>query len=439
MPVSHMLKKTRIISWSCFIIGFMLIMAQAFYYLFLQVKGYEYVWDVLPYLINTMIILLLVGGIYLLRNTKRYHLYTLAAGGIILLLNFGYMLQYGGLRSCVVSFGSFDKPMVVKIDQDTKQAAVYQKTWFIFAASPQPLNTPVTNYTIHWLTDDIAAFTYESNGSKHVYVMANGERGRNSYYHPAAELQGSWKSGKQKIEIEPLQLTDQKAVYDLSNATEVGTTAVVLNNAQGEPMMVIGYGKDLTFTKQGSIKKGSSIVMLDLTTLKKTIYQKTSTDYSENFKTPTPAEKGKSLVSDMKSIIRNDPDLSAFKDEYNMYKIDTASHDLGDIALLVSKAMNHQGGEGTSCSVDVTLHSVTKSAGDDTDFFMEVATTETASCGVESETLDITWYYRVMKTKNGYLAAKTLHSDKGDYGLKALKNPQPLILNGDAYHYFIQK
>lgn len=439
MPVSHMLKKSRIISWICFIIGFMLIMAQAFYYLFLQVKGYEYVWDFLPYLINAVIILLLGGGIYLLHDTKRFHQYTLVGAGILFLINAGCLFRYGSSRTCVVSFGSLNNPMVVKIDNDTKQTFIYQKTLFVFAGKPQQLDTPVDSHVITWLTDDIAAFTYQSQGTRHVYVMANGDRGRNSYYHPSAELQGTWKSGKQEIEIEPLKWKDQKNTYDLSNATEVATTAVVVNDIQGTPSMVIGYGKDLRFTKSGTIKRGSTIVVLDLASLKTTSYTKTSTDYSDSYDSPTPEEKGKALVSDMRKIIQNDPDLSDFKDEYSMYKIDTTSSDLGDIALLVSKAMDNQGGKGTSCSVDVTLHSVTKTAGDDTDFFMEVATTETASCGVDSETLDVTWYYRVMKTGNGYLAAKTLHFENGDYGLKALKNPQPLALNGDAYHYFIQK
>lgn len=439
MPVYNMLKKQHMISWSCFIFGFLLIMAQAFYYLFLQVKGYEYVWDILPYFINTAIIILMGGGIYLLSDNQRYHRFTWIAAGILLLINIGCLFVFGNSRTCVVSFGSLRSPMVVKIDKATKQASVYQKTMFLFAGNAQKLDTPVDHYDITWLSDDIAVFTYQSEETKHVYVMANGERNRNSYYHPAAELQGTWESKQQEIEFKPLQLQAENITYDLSNATEVGKTAVVVNNVQGSPLLVIGYGNDLTFDEAGYIKKGSTIVLLDLSTLKQTAYKKTSTDFSELNQTQTPEEKGKALVSDMRKIIKKDPDLSEFKDEYNMYKIDTTSNDLPEIARLVSKAMDAQGGEGTSCSVDVTLHSVTKTAGDDTDFFIEVATTQTASCGVDSETLDITWYYRVMKTENGYLAAKTLHFDNGDYGLKVLKNPQPVILDGDADHYFIQK
>ena len=125
-------RKIVIISIIVFIISLIL---QIVYLSILKKHNYEYVTDVMEYIINQIIILSATSSVIFLIRKKKVNLIISTIAVIFTIINIAFMCNNGLKNKSIVSFSrDFSNELVLKIDKDTGAIKLYKNAkLFIFA------------------------------------------------------------------------------------------------------------------------------------------------------------------------------------------------------------------------------------------------------------------------------------------------------------------
>lgn len=221
-----------------------LLAIQCMYPVFKKTFGMEYIWNVLFYMINGVILLFIfAGGVYIKKIRPIFMKKAVVA--ILAVLFFANGAAAFVFNDGVQSFVSLSPDLgaltVVKKDKNGR-TTVYEKSEVPFV---KPVDTlPFTmsgKPKLQWLADDVCAVTYKSpdDGGTHQYVVTYGDRGGAvSYYYVWNAALGNWRAqGKftdYSIEFRDgseggvyLHTPDGDEYYNYDDCLQYGTLAVV--------------------------------------------------------------------------------------------------------------------------------------------------------------------------------------------------------------------
>lgn len=337
----------KIVGISTLVICIIFILEQAIYFFILAKNDYEYVIDILLYVINEIII---ISGlisinclINKLRNKIRIATYILCL--IATIVNIAFLINQGIDNKCIVSFSKdFSNELILKINRNSGAIKLYRNAkLFLFAKQKEQFSCESEGrIKKQWLTGDICGITYQDKeGILREYVVTYGDRGNNiSYYYVAPALEGNWKEESQYSDNTTL-LADSKGIkitkgqkeelFEYSDCKQFGTIALVLYKNE-IPKYVVALNEDCELDeKTNIIKKGGTITLVEISmdkTTSKSLYCTTykPADNMSNYnvvnvgKNDYKIQNGIMYISfDGKKTIEVPGDFSQMSGNYNEY------------------------------------------------------------------------------------------------------------------------
>ena len=261
------------------------LLVQGAYIFVLKKHDFEYVIDILEYIINELTIVSATISIVLLIKNKRIKdIITCILCVVFSIINIAFMFNNGFKNKCIVSFSSdFSNELVLKVNKDTGAIRLYRNPkLFLFAKEKEQFEYELDGeIKRQWLETDICVITYkDKDGNLREFVVTYGDRGNGiSYYYVTTALIGNWKVFTQygnatQMTVDSKGITIKKneksELFEYEDCKQYGTIALVLykNNV---PKYVIGLDKNCKIDeKTNIIKKGGTITLSEIS-MEKTI------------------------------------------------------------------------------------------------------------------------------------------------------------------------
>lgn len=437
-PVQRM-KRGRLIAGAVTgILALAVLALQIFYMAAGRQHQFEYILDILLYIVNAFIIIMAAVSTGLLVRKKWIRNTCLAAGAILLVANLVFGYHTGGYQSSIISISPNMKHMaVMKYEKETGRVTTYLNQKLCFArVSDQFPYTADREMKLQWLADDACAVTYTSpdDGNVHQYVMTYGDRGNgitSDYVYTV--ITGKWTgSGKNmadwEIERDINGITIRSAAqgeetYTFDECVQFGTLAVALCR-NGLPQWTLVLDENCVIGENNYIKEGGTITLCRVTMEKSAPMEFWQTQAPITFDTDYEAmddtEKGEDLQKKMKKILRQDPDLSHYEqDTYGSVKVVTDSEDIFWIARC---ALEENDKKQAVNGIDVSrqIEHMELMAGDRFDYLIKISSRDTyinPNLPDEKSETNMETTYRIMKGEGAYLAFQVSHGTDGSVGL----------------------
>lgn len=331
------------------IVFIILLILQIVYLIILKRHNYEYVVDVMEYIINQIIILSATSSIVLLIKKKKVNAIIYIMAVISTIINIAFMCNNGLKNKSVVSFSKdFSNELILKIDKNTGSIKLYKNAkLFIFAKESEQFDYELTGkIKKQWIENDICGITYkDKNNRLREYVVTYGDRGDGiSYYYVINTLLGNWqvfttngKPTQMLVDNKGIKITkDGKCeLFEYDKCKQYGTIALVLYKNE-VPKYVIGLDKNCKIDSETNIiKKDGTITLAEISmdkTKLESLYCVTykNADNLSNYsvvsvgKNDFKIQNGILYVSlDGKNVIEVPGDFSNMQDSYktNNYQI----------------------------------------------------------------------------------------------------------------------
>lgn len=281
MKIKKIKKTIGIIS---FIILILSLLVQGAYLFVLKKHNFEYVIDILEYIINEIIIVSATISIVLLMKKKIRNTITYILCLLFSIVNIAFTFNNGFENKCIVSFSNdFSNELVLKVNKDTGAIKLYRnQKLFLFAKEKEQFEYELDGkIKKQWLEKDICAITYkDKDGNLREFVVTYGDRGNGiSYYHVTTALTGNWQVFTQygnatQMLVDSKGITIKKNgesnIFEYENCKQYGTIALVLykNNV---PKYVIGLDKNCEIDEKTNIIKKGGTITLSKISMEKTI------------------------------------------------------------------------------------------------------------------------------------------------------------------------
>ena len=272
-------KIKKIIGIISIIILTLSLLIQGAYLYVLRKHNFEYVIDILEYIVNEIIIVSATISMILLTKNKRIkNIITYILCALFSIINIAFMFNNGFKNRCIISFSSdFSNELVLKANKDTGAIRLYRnQKLFLFAKENEQFEHELDGeIKKQWLENDICAITYkDKDGNLREFVVTYGDRGNGiSYYYVTTALIGNWQVSTQYGNATQM-LVDSKGItikkngkselFKYEECKQYGTIALVLykNNV---PKYVIGLDKNCEIDeKTDIIKKGGTITLSEI-------------------------------------------------------------------------------------------------------------------------------------------------------------------------------
>ena len=272
-------KIKKIIGIISIIILILSLLIQGAYLYVLRKHNFEYVIDILEYIMNEIIIVSATISMILLTKNKRIkNIITYILCALFSIINIAFMFNNGFKNRCIISFSSdFSNELVLKANKDTGAIRLYRnQKLFLFAKENEQFEHELDGeIKKQWLENDICAITYkDKDGNLREFVVTYGDRGNGiSYYYVTTALIGNWQVSTQYGNATQM-LVDSKGItikkngkselFKYEECKQYGTIALVLykNNV---PKYVIGLDKNCEIDeKTDIIKKGGTITLSEI-------------------------------------------------------------------------------------------------------------------------------------------------------------------------------
>ena len=272
-------KIKKIIGIISIIILILSLLIQGAYLYVLRKHNFEYVIDILEYIMNEITIVSATISMILLTKNKRIkNIITYILCALFSIINIAFMFNNGFKNRCIISFSSdFSNELVLKANKDTGAIRLYRnQKLFLFAKENEQFEYELDGeIKKQWLEDDICAITYkDKDGNLREFVVTYGDRGNGiSYYYVTTALIGNWQVSTQYGNATQM-LVDSKGItikkngkselFKYEECKQYGTIALVLykNNV---PKYVIGLDKNCEIDeKTDIIKKGGTITLSEI-------------------------------------------------------------------------------------------------------------------------------------------------------------------------------
>ena len=283
-------KIITIISTVLFVICFII---QLGYITILRKHGYEYVSDIVYYIINEIIVITaIIPSIYItqyskIKNKLISNIIVTCVAIILTTTNFAFMLNNGFKNKCIVSFSSdFSNELVLKQNKETGETILYKNAkLFIFAKPKEKFSYAVEGKIKHqWLVNDVCSITYkDKDGKLREFVATYGDRSNGiSYYYVTTAISGDWQTRSQygtQIEISmdskgiKIKKDKKSEEFEYDKIKQYGTLAIVLYKNE-TPKYVIALNKDCKIDEKTGIIKRDGTITLTEVSMEKAVKEK---------------------------------------------------------------------------------------------------------------------------------------------------------------------
>ena len=319
---------------------------QMIYLTILKQHNFEYVIDILFYIVNEIIIVsALISIDFLIPKIKNKKVIAYILCLFFTIINFAFMFNNGFENKCIVSFSKdFSNELVLKVNKNNGSIRLYRNVKMILFAKEKEQFSYELEGKIkrQWLANDICALTYEDKERKlREYVVTYGDRGNGiSYYYVTSALSGNWQVSTQYgnptqclVDSKGITITknEKKELFEYSNCKQFGTIALVLYK-NDIPKYVIALDENCEIDeKTDIIKKGGTITLSEISmekTIQESLYcmtyknEKDLSDYNivNVGKNEYKIQNGIMYISfDSKNTIEVPGDFSKMSDSYTDY------------------------------------------------------------------------------------------------------------------------
>ena len=266
------------------------LLLQLGYYFVLRRYNFEYVLDILPYIVNElMIISLCLSALYCISKLSNRKIMIASIFTVLTVVNIAFMANNAFKNNCIVSIsGNFSSEVILKVDKQSGAIKIYKDPkLFIFARPKEQFQyESYGKVKRQWLTNDICSITYlDRDGNIREYVATFGDRGNGiSYYYVTNALRGDWQVLTQNGETTQL-LSDNKGIritkngvreqFAFSDCKQFGTIALVLYK-EDVPKYVVALDENCELDDDTDIiKKDGTITLCEVSmdkTKKESLY-----------------------------------------------------------------------------------------------------------------------------------------------------------------------
>lgn len=421
-------KCSFLISLFTSVIGCSLLILQLGYFAVLKRFEFEYIHSMNQIIFNLIILCCLFIN-YCLIKKKNIKIQYVLIGCL------GVIISIFGLHSFqkteeISSFSSnLKNRAVLKYDDDQHRLDIYHYTYLCFARKSDTVATEINGYHGKWLTNDCYVFTYSNEeNQRKVNVSTFGDRGNGiSYFNIFPTLQGEWfnkNNGETKTYLKEsagqltLKIKNKTQYFDASETKQNGTIALTLSKDE-EAQFIIVLDENCILNDDNLLDKNGTIQVYNLQKDSSvTLYCGT---YKEDKKEQEEIDndyrkQAKELVNKMDAYLKKDSTLPRFDDRDTLFKVPSSSNDFYVVtrdAYFHSLKLFKQGGAQETGQIK----QIKVLAGDINDFYVEMTYTSTITYLGETETMDITYKYRIKKGKDCYLVAFIGYRVPGDIGL----------------------
>ncbi len=280
------LKKLKKVSSIISVIIFICCLITQLVYLFvLKPRNYEYVLDILSYIINELIIIsATLISILIIKKSKIKNIITYILLTILTIINLVFMFNTGLNNKCILSFSSnFSNGLVLKQNKETGLTTLYNNPKvFLFATPKEELPQTIEGSIKHqWITKDTCSLTYkDKNNITREFVVTYGSReGQSSYYHIASSFLGTWNQsesteGPSKIYVDSKGITicedDKNILFEYDDCIQYGITTLVLYK-NDIPKYVLSMNDDCIIDDETTLIKNGGTIALCEVSMQKTI------------------------------------------------------------------------------------------------------------------------------------------------------------------------
>ena len=274
-------KYVGIISLVIFILTLLL---QLGYYCILRRYNFEYVLDILPYIVNeVMITSLCISVLYFVNKMPNKKVILASIFTVLTVVNIAFMANNAFKNNCIVSISqNFSNEVILKVDKESGAIKIYKDPkLFIFARQKEQFQYESQGkIKRQWLTNDICSITYlDRDGNIREYVATFGDRGNGiSYYYVTSALRGDWQVWTQNGETTQL-LSDSNGIritkngvreqFDFSECKQFGTIALVLYK-DDVPKYVVALDENCELDDNTDIIKKDGTITLCEVSMNKT-------------------------------------------------------------------------------------------------------------------------------------------------------------------------
>ena len=422
-------KCSFLISLFTSVIGCSLLILQIGYFAVLKRFEFEYIHSMNQIIFNLIILCCLFINYCLIKKKNIKIQYVLIGClGVIIISIFG--LHSFQKTEEISSFSSnLKNRAVLKYDDDQHRLDIYHYTYLCFARKSDTVATEINGYHGKWLTNDCYLFTYSNEeNQRKVNVSTFGDRGNGiSYFNIFPTLQGEWfnkNNGETKTYLKEsagqltLKIKNKTQYFDASETKQNGTIALTLSKDE-EAQFIIVLDENCILNDDNLLDKNGTIQVYNLQKDSSvTLYCGT---YKEDKKEQEEIDndyrkQAKELVNKMDAYLKKDSTLPRFDDRDTLFKVPSSSNDFYVVtrdAYFHSLKLFKQGGAQETGQIK----QIKVLAGDINDFYVEMTYTSTITYLGETETMDITYKYRIKKGKDCYLVAFIGYRVPGDIGL----------------------
>lgn len=422
-------KCSFLISLFTSVIGCSLLILQIGYFAVLKRFEFEYIHSMNQIIFNLIILCCLFINYCLIKKKNIKIQYVLIGClGVIIISIFG--LHSFQKTEEISSFSSnLKNRAVLKYDDDQHRLDIYHYTYLCFARKSDTVATEINGYHGKWLTNDCYVFTYSNEeNQRKVNVSTFGDRGDGiSYFNIFPTLQGEWfnkNNGETKTYLKEsagqltLKIKNKIQYFDASETKQNGTIALTLSKDE-EAQYIIVLDENSILNDDNLLDKNGTIQVYNLQKDSSvTLYCGT---YKEDKKEQEEIDndyrkQAKELVNKMDAYLKKDSTLPRFDDRDTLFKVPSSSNDFYVVtrdAYFHSLKLFKQGGTQETGQIK----QIKVLAGDINDFYVEMTYTPTITYLGETETMNITYKYRIKKGKDCYLVAFIGYRVPGDIGL----------------------
>ena len=422
-------KCSFLISLFTSVIGCSLLILQIGYFAVLKRFEFEYIHSMNQIIFNLIILCCLFINYCLIKKKNIKIQYVLIGClGVIIISIFG--LHSFQKTEEISSFSSnLKNRAVLKYDDDQHRLDIYHYTYLCFARKSDTVATEINGYHGKWLTNDCYVFTYSNEeNQRKVNVSTFGDRGDGiSYFNIFPTLQGEWfnkNNGETKTYLKEsagqltLKIKNKTQYFDASETKQNGTIALTLSKDE-EAQYIIVLDENCILNDDNLLDKNGTIQVYNLQKDSSvTLYCGT---YKEDKKEQEEIDndyrkQAKELVNKMDAYLKKDSTLPRFDDRDTLFKVPSSSNDFYVVtrdAYFHSLKLFKQGGAQETGQIK----QIKVLAGDINDFYVEMTYTSTITYLGETETMNITYKYRIKKGKDCYLVAFIGYRVPGDIGL----------------------
>lgn len=426
---TKIMKCSFLISLFTSVIGCSLLILQLGYFAVLKRFEFEYIHSMNQIIFNLIILCCLFINYCLIKKKNIKIQYVLIGClGVIIISIFG--LHSFQKTEEISSFSSnLKNRAVLKYDDDQHRLDIYHYTYLCFARKSDTVATEINGYHGKWLTNDCYVFTYSNEeNQRKVNVSTFGDRGNGiSYFNIFPTLQGEWfnkNNGEIKTYLKEsagqltLKIKNKTQYFDASETKQNGTIALTLSKDE-EAQFIIVLDENCILNDDNLLDKNGTIQVYNLQKDSSvTLYCGT---YKEDKKEQEEIDndyrkQAKELVNKMDAYLKKDSTLPRFDDRDTLFKVPSSSNDFYVVtrdAYFHSLKLFKQGGAQETGQIK----QIKVLAGDINDFYVEMTYTSTITYLGETETMDITYKYRIKKGKDCYLVAFIGYRVPGDIGL----------------------